>query len=54
MNKYEKIISLFNELFDELNALSKLELRELVLGIEISIWKDKVEKLQKDKECENK
>ena len=48
MEKYNKILDLFQELIEEINSLSDYEFEQLKLALEYSIWQDKVRNLRKE------
>ena len=46
MEKYKKILTLYEELVSEINALNEIKFEKLKLGLELSILDDKMKKLE--------
>lgn len=45
MNKYNKILDLFQQLIQEIESLSEAEFKKLMLGLKLAILKDELDEL---------
>lgn len=45
MNKYNKILDLFQQLIQEIESLSESEFKKLMLGLKLAILKDELDEL---------